>query len=200
LNVSVSPGKKIVSCSSLTASCCSKSVKGFLFIRSTVASGNVSRISGSTLGPSQVAGGCHDEADAKWIIIRGPSMGHSNTPFGRPTPGRHIGRPGVGNLQDVFGVFSYYLLVMLFLNMVCLTVAHSGLGRVIASRQVARKFILNWRWPPIGVQRGVSKRVEDGRRPPAGRRRVGHGLGATLGSPWRPLAIRPCGHPNLVLG
>jgi hypothetical protein len=45
-------------------------------------------------------------------------------PFGRPTPGRPIGRPGVGQPQGVFGVFSYYLLlVMLFFNMVCLTVA-----------------------------------------------------------------------------
>jgi hypothetical protein len=45
-------------------------------------------------------------------------------PFGRPNPGRPIGCPGVGHHQGVFGVFTYYYqLVMLFLNMVCLTVA-----------------------------------------------------------------------------
>jgi hypothetical protein len=63
-----------------------------------------------------------------------------------------------------------------------------------------------------GVQQGVSKRVEDGRRMPAfrvampetavrpfqvwlstGRRRVGHGMGLSdnIGSAWLPLAIRP---------
>jgi hypothetical protein len=41
---------------------------------------------------------------------------------GQP-PGRPIDRPGVGCPKGVFGVFSYYELVMLFLNMVCLTVA-----------------------------------------------------------------------------
>jgi hypothetical protein len=44
-------------------------------------------------------------------------------PFGRPTPGRPIGRPGVSHSQGVFGDFSYYSLVILFLSMVCLTVA-----------------------------------------------------------------------------
>jgi hypothetical protein len=34
-----------------------------------------------------------------------------------------IGRLGIGHPQGAFGVFSYYQLVMLFLNMVCLTVA-----------------------------------------------------------------------------
>jgi hypothetical protein len=38
-------------------------------------------------------------------------------------PGRPIGRPGVGFSHGVFGVFSYYQLIILFLNMVCLTVA-----------------------------------------------------------------------------
>ena len=70
-----------------------------------------------------VFGEFHDQGDAKWIVIRGPLRGHNDTPFGRPTPGRPIGRPGVGHPQGVFGVFSYYKLVMLFLNMVCLTVA-----------------------------------------------------------------------------
>jgi hypothetical protein len=60
----------------------------------------------------------------------------------------------------------------------------------------------------MGVRRGVSIGVEDDRRPPALRvalwvvLRVAHpqgiegsgmaGPGETLGSPWPPLAIRPC--------
>jgi hypothetical protein len=68
-------------------------------------------------------GGCHDLADAEWIVIRRPLRGHNDTPFGQPTPSRPIGRRGVGHAQSVFGIFSYYLLVILFLNMVCLTVA-----------------------------------------------------------------------------
>jgi uncharacterized membrane protein len=44
-------------------------------------------------------------------------------PFGWPTLGRPIGRLEVGHPHGIFGVFSYYQLVMLFLNMVCLTVA-----------------------------------------------------------------------------
>jgi hypothetical protein len=44
------------------------------------------------------------------------------TLFGWPTPGRLIGRPGVGHPQGIFGVFSYCQLVILFLNMVYLTV------------------------------------------------------------------------------
>jgi hypothetical protein len=48
--------------------------------------------------------------------------------FGWLTPGRPIvrpgvARPGVARPQGVFDVFSYYKLVILFLNMVCLTVA-----------------------------------------------------------------------------
>jgi hypothetical protein len=31
--------------------------------------------------------------------------------------------PGVGHPRGVFGIFTYYQLVMLFLNVVCLTVA-----------------------------------------------------------------------------
>jgi hypothetical protein len=50
------------------------------------------------------AGGSHDEADAEWIVIRGPMRGRNDTPFGRPTPGRPI----VGHPQGVFGVFNYY--------------------------------------------------------------------------------------------
>jgi hypothetical protein len=48
-----------------------------------------------------------------------------DTPFGRPTPEPPIGRPGVGHSRGIFGVFSYYQLVMLFLNMFCLTVAQA---------------------------------------------------------------------------
>jgi hypothetical protein len=36
------------------------------------------------------------QADAKWIVIRGPLRGHNDTPCRRPTPGWPIGRPGVG--------------------------------------------------------------------------------------------------------
>jgi hypothetical protein len=28
------------------------------------------------------------------LVIRGPLRGHNDTPFGRPTPGRPVGRPG----------------------------------------------------------------------------------------------------------
>jgi hypothetical protein len=55
--------------------------------------------------------------------IRGPLRGHNDTPFGRPTLSWPIDRPGFGHPQGVFGVFSDYQLVMLFLNNVCLTVA-----------------------------------------------------------------------------
>jgi hypothetical protein len=58
-----------------------------------------------------------------WIVIRRPLRGHNDTPFGRPTPGRPKGHPRVGHPQGEFGVFSYYQLAMLFLNMVCLTMA-----------------------------------------------------------------------------
>jgi hypothetical protein len=58
--------------------------------------------------------GWHDQADAGWIVIRGLLRGHNDAPFGWPVPGRPIGPPGVGHLKGVFGVFSYYYLVMLF--------------------------------------------------------------------------------------
>jgi sodium-dependent multivitamin transporter 6 len=38
----------------------------------------------------------HDQADAKWIVIRGPLRGHNDTSSERPTPGRPIGHPEVG--------------------------------------------------------------------------------------------------------
>jgi hypothetical protein len=28
----------------------------------------------------------HDQGDAKWIVISGPSRNHNDMPFGRPTP------------------------------------------------------------------------------------------------------------------
>jgi hypothetical protein len=43
----------------------------------------------------------------EWIVVRRPLRGHDNTPFGQPTPGRHIGRPRVGRPQGAFGAISY---------------------------------------------------------------------------------------------
>jgi len=54
------------------------------------------------MGKIYIMGKFHDQGDAKWIV-----MGHNDTPFGRPTPGRPIGRPEVGCSQNVIGVFSY---------------------------------------------------------------------------------------------
>jgi hypothetical protein len=50
----------------------------------------------------------HDQGDAKWIVIKGQSRGHNNMPFGQPTPGWLIGRPGVGHPSGIFGVFNCY--------------------------------------------------------------------------------------------
>jgi hypothetical protein len=50
----------------------------------------------------------HDQGDAKWIVFRGQLRGHNDTPFGLPTPGHHIGRPGVGHPQGVFGGLGFY--------------------------------------------------------------------------------------------
>jgi hypothetical protein len=57
------------------------------------------------------------------IVIRGLLRGHKDTPFGKPIPGCPIGRPGVGHPQGIFGIFSYHYVVIVFSNMVCLTVA-----------------------------------------------------------------------------
>ena len=54
------------------------------------------------------SGQFHNQGDAKWIVIRGQLWNHKDTPFGRPTPGRPIGCPGVGRSQGVFGGLSYY--------------------------------------------------------------------------------------------
>jgi hypothetical protein len=59
-------------------------------------------------------------------VIRRSLRSHNDTPFGWPIPGRPIGWPGVGHPQGAFDVFGYYQLVMLFFNMVCLTVALAG--------------------------------------------------------------------------
>jgi hypothetical protein len=59
----------------------------------------------------------------------GPLRVHNDMPFRWPTPARPIGCPGVGHLRGVFGVFSYYQLVQLFINMVCLTMAATLNGR-----------------------------------------------------------------------
>jgi hypothetical protein len=50
----------------------------------------------------------HDQGDAKWIVFRRPLGGHNETPFGQPTPGRPIGRPGVGHPSGECAVLSYY--------------------------------------------------------------------------------------------
>jgi hypothetical protein len=77
--------------------------------------------------------GAHDQADAEWIVIRRPLWDHNDTPFGRPVPGRpsRAGR-GLAALRAYFVCFSYYLLVMLFIDMVCLIVGrtHSDRKRV----------------------------------------------------------------------
>jgi hypothetical protein len=41
-------------------------------------------------------GDFHDQADAKWIVIRGPLTCHNDMPYGRPNPGRPVGHPLVG--------------------------------------------------------------------------------------------------------
>jgi hypothetical protein len=43
----------------------------------------------------------------------------------------------IGHPQGVFGVFSYYKLVMLFINMVCLTVASPWLAIAVPDRGIA---------------------------------------------------------------
>jgi HrpA-like RNA helicase len=54
-----------------------------------------------------LAGECHGQADAEWIVVRRQLGGHNDTPLGCPTPARSIGRPGIGYRQGVFAVFSY---------------------------------------------------------------------------------------------
>jgi hypothetical protein len=59
-----------------------------------------------------LSGKFHDQGDAKWIVIREQLRGHNDMPFGRPPPDRPSARRGVGRPQGVFGVFSYYQLVI----------------------------------------------------------------------------------------
>jgi hypothetical protein len=66
----------------------------------------------------------HDQADAKWIVIKGQLRGHNDTPFGQPTatPSRTIARPVVGRPQGIFYGFGYYCLVIFFFNIVPLII------------------------------------------------------------------------------
>jgi hypothetical protein len=50
-------------------------------------------------------GRSHDQADAEWIVTRGPIRGHNDTPFGQPTPSWPIGYLGLANLR-AYLVFS----------------------------------------------------------------------------------------------
>jgi hypothetical protein len=45
------------------------------------------------------SGEFHDQGDAKWRLIKRQLRGHNDTPFGRPTPGWPIGRPGLAALR-----------------------------------------------------------------------------------------------------
>jgi hypothetical protein len=47
-------------------------------------------------------GSCHDQADAEWIVIRGPLRGHNNMPYGRLTPGQPVGCPESATLRAYF--------------------------------------------------------------------------------------------------
>jgi hypothetical protein len=68
-----------------------------------------------------------------------------------------------------FGILSYYQLVMLFLNLVCLTVAlaYPSHGKCFLTR-----FLQNQSLKAIGIWRWLSKAVENGQRSPA--LRLGH--------------------------
>jgi hypothetical protein len=78
-------------------------------------------------GVESTVGNIHDQRDAKWIVIRGQFRGHNDTPFGRPTPGRPIGRLGV------FGILrSYYQLVIRIFNIVPLISEFADSFRVSA--------------------------------------------------------------------
>jgi hypothetical protein len=43
-----------------------------------------------------IPGEFQDQGDAKWIVISGQLRDHNDTPCGWLTPGRPVGRPGVG--------------------------------------------------------------------------------------------------------
>jgi hypothetical protein len=66
----------------------------------------------------EAKGECHDQGDAKWIVIRRPLRSHNNAPCEWPTPILPIGRLGVVRSQIVFGGFSYYQLIILISDIV----------------------------------------------------------------------------------
>jgi hypothetical protein len=67
-------------------------------------------------------------------------------PFGRPTPSWADGRPGVDHPEGEFDVFSYYQLVILFLNMVCLTMALAISFQSLCPR-ISMLAVLQWTLP-----------------------------------------------------
>jgi hypothetical protein len=122
-------------------------------------------------------------------------------PYRRPTPGWPIGRLVVGCPQGIFRGLSYYLLVIFFFNMVPLIMeftehisdhsvpSFTAYSRIMFlftnslhlcsrnSPNCNRTASLNLINSTIGVRRWVSKREEEGRRPPAlraGFHRNGH--------------------------
>jgi hypothetical protein len=70
-------------------------------------------------------GDCHDQGDAKWIVIRGQLRGHNDIYALRAANSQ----PGVGRPQVVFGGFSYYPLVMIFFNIVTLIMEFTHVKR-----------------------------------------------------------------------
>jgi hypothetical protein len=59
----------------------------------------------------------HDQADAKWIVIRGSLRGHDDMSCGRPTPGRPIGCLWVGRLAGRIWCFQLILISNIVFNM-----------------------------------------------------------------------------------
>jgi hypothetical protein len=62
--------------------------------------------------------------------------GHNDTPCGRPTPGRHVGCPGVGRPAGRiwwFQLRSYYHFVLLFSNIVPHTMEFTFVAPFLAS-------------------------------------------------------------------
>jgi hypothetical protein len=73
----------------------------------------------------------HNQGDAEWIVIRGQLQGHTDMLFRQPTPGWPISRPGIGCVQGVLGLFSYYEFVILSFNIVPLIMEFTQHGRKI---------------------------------------------------------------------
>jgi hypothetical protein len=59
---------------------------------------SVGDVATESMSTKAARGGCHDQADVKWIVIKGLLRGvtDNDTPKGQPAPGWPIGRPGVG--------------------------------------------------------------------------------------------------------